>query len=173
MNPKGIRTMEEMSQNKIENMEAQITRRIATEADTEFARKTHHAAYHDVIVRQFGNFDEKMQDDFFAKSWKPETHEILLSDGAEAGYCFIEHFPDHIFAHELVLSLEFQGKGIGSNLLKEVIEEAKAKNIPVKLQVLKENQAQHLYRKLGFKDTGITDTHIEMEFNPSETHEKI
>ena len=165
--------MEEIPKNKIENMKSSITRRIAIEVDTDFARKTHHAAYHDVIVRQFGNFDEKMQDDFFAKSWKLETHEILLNDGTEVGYCSIERFPDHIFAHELVLSPEFQGKGIGSQLLQGVIEEAKAKNIPARLQVLKENQAQYLYRNLGFKDTGATDTHIQMEFNPSETYEKI
>jgi len=164
--------MEETPKKTIENMEAKVTKRMAIEADIEFARKTHHRAYHDVIVRQFGNFDEKMQDDFFAKSWKPETHQILMSGGSEVGYCYIEYFPDHIFAHELVLLPEFQGKGIGSKMLSKVIEEAKAKNIPIKLQVLKENQAQHLYRKLGFKDTGTTDTHIEMEFNPSEINEK-
>lgn len=158
--------MEVILKNKVENMGAQITKRIATETDTEFARKTHHEAYHDVIVRQFGNFDEKTQDDFFAKSWKPETHEILLSDGEEAGYCSVERFPGHIFVHELVLSPGFQGKGIGSKFLQELLEEAKGENIPVRLQVLKENQAQHLYRKLGFKDTVITDTHIQMEFNP-------
>ncbi len=150
-----------------EIMENEITKRIATEADTEFARKTHHAAYHDVVVRQFGNFDEKVQDDFFAESWKSKTHEILLNGNSETGYCSVEQLSDYIVVHELVLLPEFQRKGIGSKILREVMEEAKAKNIPVKLQVLKENQAQHLYRKLGFKDTGSTDTHIQMEFSPT------
>jgi GNAT superfamily N-acetyltransferase len=58
-------------------------------------------------------------------------------DGIEAGYISIEYFPDHIVAHELVLLPEFQGKGIGSKLLKEVLEEAKIKHIPVQLRVLK------------------------------------
>lgn len=149
-------------------MELMITKRPATDADTEFARTVHHTAYYDVIVQQFGSFNEKMQDDFFFKSWKPETHEILLSDGIEAGYISIEYFPDHIVAHELVLLPEFQGKGIGSKLLKEVLEEAKIKHIPVQLRVLKKNIAQDLYRRLGFKDIGENETHIHMEVKPTE-----
>jgi len=152
-----------------EDLENKITTRIATEADTDFARKTHHAAYHDVIERQFGSFDEKLQDDFFSKSWKPKTFEILLRGDKEAGYCSIEYTPNHIFIHELVLLPQFQGKGIGSHVLQKVIEESKITSIPAKLQVLKRNQAQHLYRKMGFKDTGQTDTHFEMEFRPTNT----
>jgi ribosomal protein S18 acetylase RimI-like enzyme len=149
----------------------EIIKRPAQENDEVFARKTHHTAYHDVIVRQFGDFDEKMQDDFFDKSWKPKTHEILLSNQQEIGYCSIERFDDHIRVHELVLSTEFQGKGFGSKILTDLINEAKDKNVPIKLQVLKENQAQYLYRKLGFQDTSETDTHIQMEFNPFPTSE--
>lgn len=159
--------MEEMQEQTIKNMDNKITKRIATEADTEFARRTHHAAYHDVIVRQFGGFDEKIQDDFFAKSWTPENHEIVLDDGLQVGYCSIERLPDRIAIHELVLLPAFQGKGIGSKILREVLEEAKARSVPVRLQVLKENQAQHLYRTLGFKDSGFDDTHIQMEYKES------
>lgn len=157
--------MEGMQKNSLEH-EIKISKRQATNADTEFARSTHHAAYHDVIIRQFGNFDEKMQDDFFAKSWKPETHEILINNATDIGYYSVERSPEIIFLSELVLLPSTQGKGIGTKILEELVQESKAKNIPVKLQVLKENQAQHLYRKLGFKDTGITDTHIQMEFLP-------
>jgi ribosomal protein S18 acetylase RimI-like enzyme len=148
-------------------MEAQITKRNATAEDTDFARDIHHKAYHDVIIRQFGSWDETMQDNFFKKGWRPETHEIILSGDSSCGYCSIEYNSEQIYLHELVLSPDFQGKGIGSKILKELIEESKQKNIPIRLQVLKENQAQHLYRKLGFNDKKKTDTHFEMEFDPS------
>ena len=143
-----------------------LSRRPATEADTEFARSVHHAAYHDVIEQQFGKFDEAEQDVFFANSWNPENHEILVSEDVDAGYCSIEHFPDHIFIHELVLSPDQQGKGIGTKVLQEAIDEASTKDIPVRLQVLKANKAQDLYRKLGFKDTEETGTHFKMEYVP-------
>ncbi len=160
--------METSPNNPLEK-ETTISRRQATEADTKFARTTHHTALHDLIVRQFGSFDEKMQDEFFAKSWKPETHEILVSDSADIGYCSIVRTPGHIFLSELLLLPSAQGKGIGTRMLGELIEESKAKNIPITLQVLKENQAQHLYRKMGFKDVETNSKHIQMEFSPSQT----
>lgn len=35
-----------------------ITSRPATDADTDFARDVHHAAYRDVVIRQFGTWDD-------------------------------------------------------------------------------------------------------------------
>ena len=39
-----------------------LERRPATSSDTEFARISHHAAYRDVVRRQFGAWDEALQD---------------------------------------------------------------------------------------------------------------
>lgn len=76
---------------------------------------------------------------------------------------------DFITLHELVLLPEFQGQGIGSKILSEAMEIAKSKNIPARLQVLKENKAAELYRRMGFKQIGETETHFEMEYNPAES----
>lgn len=154
-------------------MDSRLEKRKADESDTDFARKIHHAAYHDVVVKQFGNFDEKKQDDFFAKSWQPSKSEIILVDGKDAGYCSIERFSDHIFVEQLAIDPTYQGKGIGTQVLQEVMEEAKAKNLPIKLQVLKENMAQNLYRKLGFREVEQTPTHIRMELDPTTAHHEI
>jgi ribosomal protein S18 acetylase RimI-like enzyme len=153
----------------IEAVETVFSTRKATEADTEFARKTHHKALHDVVVRQFGEgeWDEDEQDNFFAHSWSPETFEIIQSNGEDAGYCGISRHPDYISVDELIIAPEFQGKRIGSRILQEVINEARSKGVVVRLQVLKENKAQDLYRTLGFQDVGTTETHIQMELNPA------
>lgn len=157
---------EKNMENKLE-----LNRRPAQEEDTEFARQAHHHAYHDVVVRQFGNWDEKAQDDFFNSAWKGSKHEIIYTNGKPCGYFSMDESDDSITLHELVLLPEFQGQGIGSKILNEVIEIAKAKNIPARLQVLKENKAAELYRKLGFKQTGETETHFQMEYNPTESKE--
>lgn len=68
-----------------------ITKRYATNDDREFARNAHHKAYHDVVVKQFGSWDEKLQDGFFDRAWKPETHEIIYFEGSPAGYCSFEY----------------------------------------------------------------------------------
>ncbi len=146
-----------------------ITRRAATAEDTDFARRVHHEGYHDTVVRQFGEWDEAMQDEFFDNAWNADPHEVMMSDERDCGYCAIERHSDHIFLHELVVSNEFQRQGIGSKVLRELIDEAKSKGIPVKLQVLRENvDARRLYTKLGFKDTETTDMHYMMEYNPAD-----
>lgn len=147
-------------------MENVISKRTATELDTHFVYQTETASYKDVVTRQFGSWDDKKHEELFNKVWKPEKYEILMCNGIDCGFISIERNQEYILIHEIVLLPEFQGKGIGSNLLKEIIQEASTKNIPIKLQVLKESQAQHLYRRLGFKDIGVTDTHYKMEFKP-------
>lgn len=153
--------------NTLEGEKSLIVKRPAIQEDTEIARKIHHEAYKDVIIRQFGAWDEQKQDEYFNKEWNIETDEILLNDGVICGYCSIKHHPDHIFIDEMVISPEFQGQGIGTKLLKGVIQEAQTKGIPVRLRVFRENTAAHvLYERLGFKDKQVTDKGFEMELIP-------
>jgi ribosomal protein S18 acetylase RimI-like enzyme len=65
--------------------------------------------------------------------------------------------------NELVILPEFQGRGIGSSLLQEIIEDANNRGMPVRLQVLKANRALKLYERLGFVKNGETETHFQME----------
>ncbi len=164
-------TTNKLISNLLNNMENEINmenklelnRRPAEEKDTEFARQVHHRAYHDVVVRQFGSFEEKAQDKFFESAWKGSKHEIIYANGKPCGYFSMDESENEITLHELVLLPEFQGEGIGSKILSEVIEVAKVKNIPIRLEVLKENKAGELYRRLGFKQNGETETHFQME----------
>ncbi len=40
----------------------EITLRLAGEDDKDFCRRTHHLAYRDVVMRQFGGWDDGQQD---------------------------------------------------------------------------------------------------------------
>ncbi len=66
--------------------------------------------------------------------------------------------------HEIVLLPEFQSQGIGTKIIKECISKALDKSLPIHLEVLKENGAISLYRRLGFVESGATETHIKMLF---------
>ncbi len=148
-------------------MSIEFSTRPATTQDIGFARMTHHAAYRDVVIKQFGNFDKKIQDKFFADSWSDRAHEIFIFKSQPIGYESVEYLPDHIFVHELVILPEFQGLGIGSSFLRKLQAEARKKKIPIKLKVLKENSAKDFYQKLGFEVINSDDLHIKMKFNPA------
>ena len=141
-----------------------VSKRQATEADYEFVRSVHHRAYRDVVERVYGRCEESEQDRLFDAAWSPAVHEIILCDKKAAGYCAIDCLADEIFVRELVVDPEFQGRGIGTRIMKDVISEAAARKVPVRLQTHIVNRAAELYRRLGFREGGRTVTHILMEW---------
>jgi ribosomal protein S18 acetylase RimI-like enzyme len=144
-----------------------VARRPATALETEFARQTHHAAYRDVVVRQFGAWDEASQDEFFAASWRTTPHQIILADEVPVGYCSIEEREDDIHLRELVIRPEAQGQGVGSALLRQVQALARERGVPIRLGTFHANRAQELYARLGFRSIAKTPTHVFLEWSPT------
>ena len=142
-----------------------ITKRPGHDTDTAFARSVHHQAYRDVIVRQYGVWEEEAQDEFFKNSWDPPAFEIILCDLIPCGYARVEDCGDYINVSELVILPEFQGQGVGSQILRGVIECAKARRVPIRLQTQHANRAVNLYLRLGFREYERTETHILMEWS--------
>lgn len=140
-------------------------RDIDLDVDFEFCRNVYHSAYHDVVIRQFGSWDESMQDGFIREGLNRAPHKIVEIDGLPIGVVSSEIKPDCLYLSELQLLPEYQGRGIGSLIVKEQMEIAKSLNLPLRLVVLRENRAQDLYRRLGFMTTGTTEIHVKMEWS--------
>lgn len=68
-----------------------------------------------------------------------------------------------LFINEISILKEYQNKGIGRKILEEQLKENRQKGIRTILQVFKDNSAKSLYKKLGFKVYGETETHYQME----------
>lgn len=142
-----------------------VKRPASSKEDREFARKAHHAAYQDVVIKQFGIWDEVLQDQFFDKAWSGSAHEIVWCNEKRCGYFAAQENEYQIDIHEIVIIPEYQGLGIGTSILEYMLASAKLKNVPVYLQVLKENKAIELYKKLGFIELSQNTTHTKMVFN--------
>ena len=142
-----------------------VSRRPAAIADTDFARSVHHRAYRDVIERQYGPWNEKAQDEFFDAAWSAAEHEIVLCDAVRCGYASIEIRDAVIYLHELVIDPDFQGRGIGTHILRNVLEQAILRGVPVRLRTHITNRAANLYRRMGFQETGRTESHVLLEWN--------
>lgn len=64
---------------------------------------------------------------------------------------------------DIALLPPWQGKGIGSSLLDDIIAEANAAGVPVTLHVERWNRAVKLYERLGFVEVGSSDVHLLLE----------
>ncbi len=142
-----------------------VSQRPATLADMDFARSVHHRAYRDVIERQYGSWNEAIQDGYFDSAWSTETHEIILLDGARCGYSCIESQNDAIYLRELVIDPDFQHRGIGTRIIRDVIDRAITHGVPVRLRTHIVNRAANLYRRMGFQETERTESHLLLEWN--------
>lgn len=132
--------------------------------DFDFARLVHHSAYRDVVIRQFGSWDESLQDTFFIEKWKNGSHQFIVFAGERIGCLSVEYKPECVYLNELQILPEHQGKGLGSLVLRELQEKSRKLKLPLRLQVLRENYAAALYKRHGFVERSQTDTHILMEW---------
>jgi ribosomal protein S18 acetylase RimI-like enzyme len=138
-------------------------RRQAKTSDAAFMRRLHKAAYRDVVVRQFGIWDDEIQYALLTKKWVPEKFEIIEIGGKSVGCISIEDGPEKVFVAELVILPEFQGRGIGGELMRAEIKRGRQMGKPVCLQVLNKNEkARAFYEHLGFVVDGTTDRHFTM-----------
>ena len=63
----------------------EFTTRKAREEDKEFVYTLNRTVYHDLVIRQFGRWDERWQRQYFEEKW------------AQARYCLIERNGQQIF----------------------------------------------------------------------------
>jgi GNAT superfamily N-acetyltransferase len=127
----------------------------------------HHAAYRDVVERQFGPWDAEQQDRYFELAWDDASHEAIEYRGDLAGYCAIEQREHDIHIRELVIDPGFQNLGIGSTIIREMIGCAEERGVPVVLGTFIANRAGELYERLGFVAFDRTDTHRLYEWSPA------
>ncbi len=79
-------------------------------------------------------------------------------DGVPAGRLYVARWPGEIRVMDIALLPEFRGRGIGSRLLRAIIEEAESSRCAVSIHVERMNPALSLYERLGFRlreDKGV------------------
>ena len=135
--------------------------RPATDGGYAFLKHLHHTAMRDVVERTWG-WDEADQDRMFDRGFKPQRCQVVVVDGRDAGQLVVDRRPDHLFLQTLYILPEFQGRGLGTAIIQDVLAEANRAGLPVALSVLRLNRARRLYERLGFVATSEDETHFHM-----------
>ncbi len=148
-------------------MEAPVFRlRQATHDDYDFLYRLHVAAMKEVVAQVWG-WDDTQQEEFFAARFDAAATRIVTVDGRAVGMIVVEWSETEACIERIEILPEYQGRGLGAAIFGQVLGEADARRLPVRLRVLKVNPAQRLYTRLGFIVTGETETHLLMQRLPS------
>ena len=132
----------------------------AAQSDHEFLYRLHCATMRDYIDRTWG-WDDDAQRSAFDIRLSTNPHQVILFDDDPVGMLEIEHHPTELVIANIQVLPEYQGRGIGSAVIREVIELAQKSGAVTTLQVLEVNvRARRLYERLGFRETGKAAPHI-------------
>jgi ribosomal protein S18 acetylase RimI-like enzyme len=131
--------------------------------DFEFAYGVKRAAMGPHVRPRWG-WDEAKQREIMREKWAAKTCYRIRVGDEPVGLVAIDERADEIELSEFYIKPSMHGRGIGGEVLAEVLQRARERGMPVRLRVLKWNPAQDLYRRHGFRVTGESEDHLYMEW---------
>jgi GNAT superfamily N-acetyltransferase len=139
--------------------------RPATQADGEALFRILKATMQAYVDQTWG-WNEAQQRAYFWDRFNPATEQIIVLDEQDIGVMAVSDRTDMLFVERLYILPAYQGRGIGTQLLRCTMARACDRGLPVRLHVLKVNPARRLYERLGFTPIGETETSFVMEAMP-------
>jgi ribosomal protein S18 acetylase RimI-like enzyme len=143
----------------------QILVRRAASQDRDFLWWLHRETMRKYIDMTWG-WDEEWQRTRFDDTFDPETSEVIESDLGPIGCISVKRGADEILLARIEIAPEYQNRGIGAQIIRELLSESDRKRLPARLFVLKVNPARRLYERLGFRCVEETPTHYVMMRRP-------
>lgn len=92
--------------------------------------------------------------------------ELLLLDGEPIGRLYVDRHEEEIRLIDIALLPDQRGKGMGTPLIQELLDEAEAGGRSVRIHVERFNPALRLYERLGFRKVEDVGVYFLMEWTP-------
>jgi len=94
------------------------------------------------------------------------VHHIVLSGGQAIGRRFAARTSESMHLVDIALLASHRNRGIGTRLIRELIDDCQSTGSVLRLQVLRGNPALHLYQRMGFTETSADEMYIQMAWTP-------
>jgi ribosomal protein S18 acetylase RimI-like enzyme len=141
--------------------------RPASSGDREFLFEVRRAALR-TYVEQTSGWDDAEQRTTADREFGELPYAVVEESGRPVGYVCVIHQSECDFIEEIALLPEAQGRGIGTRLVRDILQAAQRRGVPVRLSVFASNPAQALYARLGFEVLRIEHPRTAMEWSPSD-----
>ncbi len=152
-------------------------RRAATPADEPFlfdlycAVRAHEFALlvlPEPLKQQLIRIQFAAQKDGYSAEFPGSGFEIVSQGERQVGRIWIAQLPDSFHLVDIAVMPGAQNSGIGTNLVRELQQEAQAAQKPVRLSVFRFNEGSlRFHQRLGFTVTHEDEIQIYFEWNPS------
>lgn len=109
-------------------------------------------------------FDAQMA--YYRAHYPKAEHQIILRGETPIGRLIVERSQDPLLLMDIALLSEYRNMGIGTTLIRNLMEEAARRGWSVCLHVESFNPAMRLYERLGFVKTADQGLYQEMRWQP-------
>ena len=100
----------------------------------------------------------------YAQQYPNASHEIVEIDDRPVGRLMIDRRPRSVCIVDISLIPERRNEGIGTSLLRQVMDECSEKELACELQVVVSNPARRLYERLGFREEDNDGVRLSMRW---------
>jgi GNAT superfamily N-acetyltransferase len=139
-------------------------REIATDTDKGYFRNLNELCYRQIVTEQYGAWNKEIQDKYFSEKWENQAFEKIIDNEIVVGGIWTQEFDNYIKLREILIHPNYQGQGIGTNILLEEIDRAKRSGKEIRLRALLKNRVYNLYKRLGFMETDRDENHFYMVY---------
>jgi ribosomal protein S18 acetylase RimI-like enzyme len=147
----------------ITNLRGLSAVRPATNEDVPFLIDLFLRAMRGHITEARGHWDETKEQTQFLEQLQLQHTQIVECEGMRAGFLMTMDDGQDIELHTLCIAPEYQRRGLGTAITRQLIADALARKCGVALSVLKVNTAaRSFYTRLGFILTEESEHHYRM-----------
>jgi GNAT superfamily N-acetyltransferase len=136
--------------------------RKATVEDLEFARALYLESMREISASVFP-WDENRQIARLNAGFAPGEVSIFTLGGEDIGWYQLGESDDEIFLKQFFVRADHRGRGIGTELLRALLDRAAKAGKMVRLGVVKANRARSLYERHGFRTVSVDAYKFYME----------
>jgi RimJ/RimL family protein N-acetyltransferase len=139
---------------------AEITLRPVTDADEDFLLSVYGSSRADELAQVPWTTEQKdafvrmqfsAQNRHYAGEYPRATHDMICLDGASVGRVYLDRSGQNFHLLDITILSQHRGRGIGSFILRRVIDEAALAGKPVTIYIENFNRSLSLFKRLGFQ----------------------
>jgi GNAT superfamily N-acetyltransferase len=111
-------------------------------------------------LERIGRFNVQRARERFLSSFDPSTCRFIEVDCMRVGFIVIRPQEDHWLLDHFYISPEYQGKGVGAAVLRDVLKDADKQRKEIRLGALRGSDSNRFYLRHGFVQTAAAEFDI-------------
>lgn len=103
----------------------------------------------------------------YTRRFPADTFKIILEGDVPVGRLYLHRGETEIRVVDIIVARSHRGRGIARHLMRQILDEADTRGVPVRLHVQPANFAAAWYERLGFETIAQAEYSNELQRNPA------